>query len=113
VLDDLQQRYSGLAMIPAGVSNKQLAEAGMACAVTVYGTVAHEMAYLGIPTIASAHHPHICFDFCRTAKSRKEYAAFLKHPAQIGIDKSTMRQQSLMFYYMHNLNLTAEIAPND
>jgi DNA-binding protein Fis len=110
VLDDLQQRYSGLAMIPAGVSNKQLAEAGMACAVTVYGTVAHEMAYLGIPTIASAHHPHICFDFCRTAKSRKEYAAFLKHPAQIGIDKSTMRQQSLMFYYMHNLNLTAEMA---
>mgnify|MGYP000134889489 CR=1 FL=1 len=110
VLDKLQQRYSGLAMIPSGVSNKQLADAGMACAVTVYGTVAHEMAYLGIPTIACAHHPHICFDFCRTAKSREEYAQFLKQPAQIGIDKTTMREQSLRFYYMHNLNLTAEMA---
>ena len=110
VLDKLQQRYSGLAIIPSAVTNKQLADAGMACAVTVYGTVAHEMAYLGIPTIACAHHPHICFDFCRTAKSREEYAQFLKQPAKIGIDKTAMREQSLRFYYMHNLNLTAEMA---
>jgi hypothetical protein len=110
VLDKLQERYSGLAMIPSAVTNKQLADAGMACAVTVYGTVAHEMAYFGIPTIACAHHPHICFDFCRTAKSREEYAQFLKQPAQIDIDKPTMREQSLRFYYMHNLNLTTEMA---
>jgi hypothetical protein len=55
------------AAIAQGVSNAQLAQAGMACGVTVYGTVAHELAFLGIPSIACARHPHHAFDFCRTA----------------------------------------------
>ena len=110
VLDDLQKCYSDLTIIPVSVTNKQLVEAGMTCAVTVYGTVAHEMAYLGIPTIACGHHPHISFDFCRTAKNRNEYADFLKNAMQLNIDKTTMRQQSLMFYYMHNLNITPEMS---
>lgn len=108
VLDELRQRYSGLSMISSGITNKQLAEAGISCAVTVYGTVAHEMAYLGVPTIACAHHPHISFDFCRTAHSRNEYAALLQNPRQLQVDKVAMHRQSLVFYYMHNLNSDEE-----
>lgn len=108
VLSELKRRYPGLPMIPSSISNKQLTEAGMLCAITVYGTVAHEMAYLGISTIACAHHPHISFDFCRTARSRDEYASLLRNSAQSLVDSVAMRQQSLIFYYMHNLNLDDE-----
>lgn len=107
-LSKLRDRYPDTQMVPSSITNKQLAEAGMACAVTVYGTVAHEMAYLGVPTIAAAHHPHISFDFCRTAESLNEYVELLRHYAEIGIDKQAMHRQSLEFYYMHNLCVTDE-----
>ncbi len=104
VLSELKQRYPGLSMISSGITNKQLAEAGMCCAVTVYGTVAHEMAYLGVPTIACAYHPHVSFDFCRTAESRDEYENLLREATRLQFDKAAMHRQSLAFYYMHNLN---------
>ncbi len=108
VLSKLKQRYPGLSLISSRITNKQLAEAGMSCAVTVYGTVAHEMAFLGVPSIACAHHPHISFDFCRTAYSRREYAEFLRGALQHKVDKDDMRRKSLIFYYMHNLNVDEE-----
>jgi hypothetical protein len=108
VLDDLKKRYPNLSMISTGVTNKQLAEAGVSRAVTVYGTVAHEMAYLGIPSVACARHPHINFEFCKTAFSKDEYASMLLDSNLSGLDKEAMRRQSLIFYYMHNLELTSE-----
>ena len=108
VLDDLKRRYASLPIVPAGITNKQLVEAGMVCAITVYGTVAHEMAYLGVPTITSAQHPHISFDFCKTAKTKHEYAEMLCNFRDIKFDKINMHEQSLIFYYMHNLNLEEE-----
>ncbi len=108
VLSELKQRYPGLSMISSGITNKQLAEAGMCCAVTVYGTVAHEMAFLGVPTIACAYHPHVSFDFCRTAESKDEYANLLREATRFQFDKAAMHRQSLAFYYMHNLNSDEE-----
>jgi hypothetical protein len=108
VIEQLRLRYPGLSIISAKITNLQLVRAGMACAVTVYGTVAHEMAFLGIPSIACGHHPHVSFDFCKTAANRAEYAALLTGFATLQFDKAEMRRQSLMFFYMHNLNLGAQ-----
>lgn len=108
VVEDLKSKYASLNVLPKEVSNKQLVDAGMICAVTVYGTVANEMAYLGVPTIAAAQHPHISFDFCRTATCKTEYAKYLKSYDNLNLDQMTMRRQSLIFYYMHNLNFLPE-----
>jgi hypothetical protein len=99
----LQQKYPGLQWLPARASNVQLTAAGMTCGVTVYGTVAHELAYLGVPSICCARHPHHMFDFCRTAKTRKEYEELLKTYAVPPLPKREMQRQALIFYYMHNL----------
>ena len=108
VLIELKQRYPSISLISSRITNRQLVDAGIACAVTVYGTVAHEMAYMGVPTIASARHPHISFYFCETAKNKMEYAELLKKSDQLNFDKNEMKRQSLIFYYMHNLNLSNE-----
>jgi hypothetical protein len=70
----------------------------------MYGSVAHELAYLGVPSIACAKHPHHTFDFCRPARTREEYMAFLRTPDVMPVDAAEMRTQALMFYYMHNLH---------
>ncbi|OYT92562.1 MAG: hypothetical protein CFE43_07915 [Burkholderiales bacterium PBB3] len=103
VLERLRQKYFNLKWVPAGTSNTQLAAAGMACGVTVYGTVAHELAYLGVPSIGCARHPHHAFDFCRTAATREEYQEMLETYSERPISKEVMQRQALIFYYMHNL----------
>ena len=108
VLIALQNRYPNLLMIDSKITNKQLVQAGMACAVTVHGTVAHEMAYLGVPTIGCGDNPHVAFDFCYLAKSKKEYADALLRYFEIDFDKEEMKMQSMIFYYQHNLHATED-----
>lgn len=103
-IEGLKRKYPSLKWLPSGVSNVQLANAGIACGVTVYGTVAHELAYLGIPSIGCARHPHHTFDFCRTAQTTLEYENLLKSPRVLPVPKEEMQRQSLAFYYMHNLH---------
>lgn len=99
----LRREYPGLRWVSSAVTNVQLAQAGIACGVTVYGTVAHELAYLGVPSIACARHPHHAFDFCRTARTRAAYAEMLKTYTTLPVSREEMQRQALIFYYMHNL----------
>jgi len=108
VIDELRLRFPDMELIEPEVTNRQLVDAGMACAVTVYGTVAHEMAYMGVPTIACARHPHIAFDFCRTAKNRADYADLLRDALAPVISRELLRKQALQFFVMHNLNYPPE-----
>jgi len=103
-IDELLSRFPEVQFISPHVTNRQLAQGGMACGVTAYGTVAHEMAYMGVPTIACASHPHITFEFCRTAKTRAEYADLLRDALAQPIDRTVLREQAIQFYIMHNLN---------
>jgi len=104
VIGALALRYPDATFVSAKITNKQLVDAGVVCAVTAYGTVAHEMAYLGVPSVTCARHPHIAFDFCITATNREQYAQALVSCRTQQRDKSKMRRQSLIFYYMHNMN---------
>ena len=104
VIKRLQLQYPDLRWLPSNISNVQLAKAGIACGITVYGTVAHELAYLGIPSIGCARHPHHTFDFCRTARTQAEYEGLLKTHAKLPVPIDEMKQQALAFYYMHNLH---------
>lgn len=104
VLHDLMRRYPDVCFISAKITNKQLVDGGVICAVTAYGSVSHEMAYLGVPSITCARHPHIAFNFCVTATTRVEYGEALASCLSLLPDKPKLRRESLVFYYMHNLN---------
>lgn len=105
-LDQLKDIYPAVQWLPIKVSNKQLVQAGISCGVTVYGTVAHELAYMGVPSICCAQHPHAAFNFCRTAKTKQEYAQMLLTPTKITLSQDEMRRQALAFFYMHNLHFS-------
>ncbi len=108
VLDQLRAQFPALRLLSTRITNRQLVEAGMGAGVTVYGTVGHELAYLGVPVICCARHPHHAFDFCRTAHSVAEYQAMLRQPFELPLSRELMRQQALQFYYAHNLHGTTE-----
>jgi hypothetical protein len=106
VVNKLRAIYPDVKWVPQSVTNVQLVNAKICCGVTVYGTVSHELAYLGVPTIACARHPHHAFDFCKTAKSVAEYEGYLRGAVSIAesFDRLEMSRQALAFFYMHNLH---------
>jgi hypothetical protein len=103
IVAKLRKDYPEAVWLSTDTSNAQLAAAGAACAITVYGTVAHEMAYLGIPSISAGHNPHIAFEFAHTARSREEYARLIEDYRSLRDSPEKMRRESLEFYCMHNL----------
>ena len=106
VVAELARRYPDIQFLSSRITNKQLVDAGITCAITVYGTVAHELAYLGVPVIACGDHPHISFDFCFTARTVSEYDRLVTGYNGLVFDREEMRRQSLAFYYMHSLNVS-------
>ena len=103
VINNLKKIIPKYHWLPDKISTKQLVEDKIiACGVTVHGTIAHELAYFGIHSICCATHPHISFDFCRTAKSKTKYESFLINYRKPPLSSIKMKKQSLAFYYMHN-----------
>ena len=77
VVARLKSRYPGVKFLSPDITNRQLVDAGMACAVTVYGSVAPEVAFLGVPSISTGDSPHASFDAFHLARTRDAYAALL------------------------------------
>jgi hypothetical protein len=102
----LQKLYPNMRMISPDVTNRQLADAGMACAITVRGSVASEMAYMGIPSISAGNNPHVSFDTFFTPRTPEEYAKLLDNYRELPCNPARMKEQACAFYYMHNLNQT-------
>ncbi len=108
VLERLRLKFPEMRLLSTRITNRQLVDAGLGAGVSVYGTVGHELAYLGVPVICCARHPHHAFDFCRTAKSLTEYEAMLRQPFLLALERHEMRRQALQFYYAHNLHGSPE-----
>lgn len=88
--------------LDSSIDNKTLAKAGISCGITVYGSIAHELAYLGVPTIGAASAPHESFFFCNTAKDLDEYIQLLKKCHLPRLPSEDMRQEALRFFTIHN-----------
>ncbi|HVW73744.1 MAG TPA: hypothetical protein VHC39_08900 [Rhizomicrobium sp.] len=107
-LERLKHKYPGVRFVSSDVSNRQLVDGGMACAVTVYGSVAAEMAYMGVPSISCGDNPHASFDAFHLARDREEYSRLLSNFVGLPRDCERLRRQACAFYYMHNMNATSE-----
>jgi hypothetical protein len=89
-------------IIPPDTSHLQLIEEGLTCALTVYGTIASEYPYLGVPVInASVNNPHIKYSFSISPKSQLEYREVITNidSMKININKNEV----LEYYFMHNM----------
>lgn len=103
VLACLRAQFPQATFISEKITNLQLKASGMCAGVTAYGSVAPELAYLGVPSVACAKHPYWEFDFCRTAKTVAEYKSFLESADLSVLDEKDMRRQALGYVHAHHL----------
>ena len=105
VIERLRKSYPEVNFISSNISNSNLVAGGMRAAVSMHGTIIHELAYLGVPSIGCSQHPHVAFDFCKTARNRKEYFELLQDAHTMRFTNiENVQNQVLMFYAMHNLS---------
>ena len=96
-------------MLSPKITNRQLADAGIQAGITVYGTIAHELAYMGIPILTCGNNPHSSYSFCFEAIDEHEYISYIESIYTLKYnDLNDIKKEVLSFYYMHNLNITKD-----
>ena len=102
----LKLKYPSVVFLDTKINNIELTKGDLICGITMYGSISHELAYFGIPTIACAKNPHHSFGFCKTAQSIEEYKNYIKNIQKMNFDKAELKKESLEFYHMHNNNIS-------
>jgi len=109
IVKGLCEKHEKIKLLSPKITNKQLVSAGIKLGITVYGTVAHELVYLGVPIITCGDNPHSSYDFCFEAKNKKQYIKMLKEIDTLLFSNiEQVKKEIESFYYMHNLNITKE-----
>jgi hypothetical protein len=102
IIEEFVVGAENFTIIPPETSHLQLIREGITCALTVFGTIASEYPYLGIPVInASINNPHIKYSFSISPKSRSEYLDVITNLDKIKVD--IKKNEILEYYFMHNL----------
>lgn len=91
-------------VIPKSVSNMELVRDGFDLALTVYGTLAHEFPYFGIPVLNCGDNPHVNYNFSIHPGSREEYRNYLRRLVELPQPGPGQRDAIHEFYFMHSIH---------
>ncbi|MEW6055175.1 MAG: hypothetical protein AB1540_01060 [Bdellovibrionota bacterium] len=102
VLEELKRKYPKVNFLGRSASNRQIAAEGIDAMFTVFGTAAHEFAYMGIPVVTAGDNPHVNYGFNFHPRTVEEYEKFIANAGhlKIEIDKAEIEE----FFYMHYID---------
>lgn len=106
IIQEIIAEFPNITFIPPQTSHHQLANEGIDFALTVYGSVGHELPALGIQVINAGYNPHIAYDFNWHPKSIEEYENYLLNLDKL--HKEIDMEQLYEFYYMHYYYVLAD-----
>ena len=98
-VEKLRQSYPRLNFISEKISNTALLQLRPVSAFTMYGTVAPEMAWSGVPVVTCGDHPHIGFDFNHHAKTEKQLKALIQRANRLRM--RIFKKQICEYVFMH------------
>lgn len=103
VVENLKKRFHKANFLSSQINNNDLLRAdNIKVALTVYGTMAHEFCYKGVPVINAGDNPHIAYGFSKTPRTVEAFnRAVIDSMAGVGSDIET--EEVEQFYYMNYL----------
>lgn len=105
-IEKILAKFPRITLIPHQTSHHQLAKEGIDFALTVYGSVGHELPALGIQVINAAYNPHVAYDFNWHPKSLDEYEYFLLNLDKL--HKDVVLDDLYEFYFTHYYYVIAD-----
>ena len=102
ILKNFTKEFLNFNLIPSRTSHHQLITEGISVALTIFGSIAMEYPYLGIPVInASVNNPHTRYNFSFSPATVTDYRNLLLNlPDKFGESK---RREIAQFYTMHHI----------
>lgn len=105
------KEYPRLILLDSNVSNFELGQMRLNGCLTVYGTIAHEMAYLGVPVVnACLNNPHANYSFCYSPRSVSEWRETIKElaKAKTQVESAEVLEYYAMNYLYHPISWTID-----
>lgn len=99
-ISDLGRRYPSLKMISGKTSNAQILREGCDLALTLYGSVAVEFAWRGVPVINGGSSPNRAYGFAYQPKSVEHFDHLIHNLSKLTV--GAPREKILEFEFMHN-----------
>lgn len=100
--EQLRRKFPHIKFLDKSTSNLQILSEGIDIAFSVYGTVAHEFAYMGVPVISAGVNPHESYSFNFCARSEAELESYILKIQKMIIDKAEIED----FCFVHNYRFT-------
>ena len=100
------REFPRIRMLPPETSFHQLVDEGVTVALTIFGTVGHELPALGVQVINAGYNPRAAYDFNRHPASVEEYESLLLNLEKL--DKTTNMDDLYEFYYVHHYYARAD-----
>lgn len=95
------KEYANVTLLDKNISNTYIASSKPKLIITDHGTIAHEMAYFGIPVLNTGDNPHINYNFNLHANSLTHIKNILNNLPRF-IKKINFDQKNIFeFVYMH------------
>jgi hypothetical protein len=103
-LNEYCARNPHIRFVSSEYSNKELVDQGINVVLTVYGTIAFEMAYLGILVVnASEFAPHSNYSFSISPRSIPDYKSTLDNLKTLTSNLQIDKNDIYHFYDLHHL----------
>lgn len=106
ILNNILEKYPKIKLIPSDSSHKQLIDEGIKYVFTVYGSVGHELPFLGAIVInAGLNNPHKAYEFNIHAKNINEYEEIIKNLSKTELNPDLTKLYEFYYlYYFHSVN---------
>tara|TARA_Y100000389_G_C17467714_1_gene527176 strand:- start:1100 stop:2683 length:1584 start_codon:yes stop_codon:yes gene_type:complete len=103
IISSMIKKFTNIELVNPNSSFHQL-KINLDHALTVYGSVAHELPLLGVNVInASKINPHMSYNFSITPKNLQDYKHILLNLKKVNKKKININLKEIYsFYYMHN-----------
>ena len=101
MLKELHATSKQILWIDKSQKNSSLFKSNPALIVSMYGSVAAEATYAGIPVLLAGDHPGINFDIGHTAKDQEEYFSIIRQYKQA---KQGLAEDAISFTAQHYYN---------
>lgn len=99
IYEQFLRKYPNIRVLPLEANAVQMRDEGMDFALTLWGTIGHEYAYLGINVINGGYGPHSDFSFNYNPQSIDEYEYLILHLSFL--NRNINKEEIYQFYYMH------------
>ena len=107
-IKQFEEKYPQVTFLPKNFGSKEVVENKFDVALTVHGTMAHELPWFNIPVLCAGDNPHAGFDFCVTPKDIDSYKRYLDNLNLVREHTKFDKKEILRFYYCHNLRQDSE-----